>query len=581
MATEAASLAVKITADISGLISGTNKAGSSLRRFGSKVRSGATDFAKYGAAATAAGAAIATALVRRSMSAIDAQAKLAQQLRTTSSSLATLTRAGELAGVEMRKIETAGRTLDVALGKAAQGEKTYAEALGKLGLSAEYLASLPLDQRINEINQALAQNVTEAERAAVAADLFGARNASAIQQLNPQVLAEAARQAELFGRALSDVDAAKVEMANDSLSTIRNAFDGFVEQFTVQLAPILKAVGDQFLKAAEEAGGMGNIAKDAFNLLIKGAGFAMDAVEGLKRVFSVAADTLIATFSKAIGFVITGMDTILLGWQKIAELMGADFAAGGIQSIRDFGAQSEQIAAEALANIQETLNAPMPSAGLQQFAADAIAAGEAAAQAAVAARESVGPAATMMTPEEREAEIDALIDHAHRKLEIEREAEEERTRLAKLEADNRKTVTGKILGQTTALMNSENRKMFEIGKAAAYSQALINTAQGISEAWKLGPILGPPMAALVALNGFAQVKNIKKQQFGGGGAASGGGAAGGAAGSNTQNINAGNQPVSEPRQLVNLTFVGDGFSRGQVEDMANQLVSLRNDGAQF
>lgn len=75
------------------------------------------------------------------------------------------------------------------------------------------------------------------------------------------------------------------------------------------------------------------------------------------------------------------------------------------------------------------------------------------------------------------------------------------------------------LGQGESLMNSSSKSMFEIGKAAAIANATIDTYQGIGKAWALGPILGPPMAALVAAAGFANVANIAKQKIGGGSSA--------------------------------------------------------------
>jgi len=75
------------------------------------------------------------------------------------------------------------------------------------------------------------------------------------------------------------------------------------------------------------------------------------------------------------------------------------------------------------------------------------------------------------------------------------------------------------LGQGESLMNSSSKSMFEIGKAAAIANATIDTYQGIGKAWALGPIIGPPMAALVGAAGFANVANIAKQKIGGGSSA--------------------------------------------------------------
>jgi len=76
------------------------------------------------------------------------------------------------------------------------------------------------------------------------------------------------------------------------------------------------------------------------------------------------------------------------------------------------------------------------------------------------------------------------------------------------------------LSQASSLMNSENRKMFELGKVAAISSAVIDTASGVSKAWALGPIVGPPLAAMVAAAGAAQIATIKSTKFGSGSSSS-------------------------------------------------------------
>jgi hypothetical protein len=73
-----------------------------------------------------------------------------------------------------------------------------------------------------------------------------------------------------------------------------------------------------------------------------------------------------------------------------------------------------------------------------------------------------------------------------------------------------------LSGVAGTLMSAQSKKLFNIGKIAAISTATVNTALGVTEAWKLGPIIGPPLAAMVAAAGIVQIQNIKSQQFGGG-----------------------------------------------------------------
>jgi hypothetical protein len=68
----------------------------------------------------------------------------------------------------MSGIEQATKDLTRRLSQAASGAGPAAEALGRLGLSASELLALPLDERVGRINQAIADFVPAAERAAVA-----------------------------------------------------------------------------------------------------------------------------------------------------------------------------------------------------------------------------------------------------------------------------------------------------------------------------------------------------------------------------------------------------------------------------
>jgi hypothetical protein len=140
--------------------------------------------AAVGAAAAAAG----VAMVRSGLANIDARAKLAQSMRTTVESIQTLAQAGELAGVSMGEIEQATKQLTRRLSEAAGGAGPATEALRRLGLTARELQALPLDQRIVAIQDALNQFVPEAERAAVASDLFGDRTALVFSRIDTATL---------------------------------------------------------------------------------------------------------------------------------------------------------------------------------------------------------------------------------------------------------------------------------------------------------------------------------------------------------------------------------------------------------
>src|SRR5690606_8807968 len=96
---DAGLLSVKITADDKELIAALSRAREAVKSTAANVASAVTKFAALGTAATAAGAAILAGMVRNSLEAVDAQAKLARQLGGTTAAVQGLERAGELAGI--------------------------------------------------------------------------------------------------------------------------------------------------------------------------------------------------------------------------------------------------------------------------------------------------------------------------------------------------------------------------------------------------------------------------------------------------------------------------------------------------
>jgi len=137
-------LKIKVGADTSSLEKGLASSNRTVKNFAIK--------------ATAALMAVRTATASigvAAMNTIDAQAKLAQSLNTTTESIQILDRAGSLAGVSMSSVEQATKDLTRRLSQAAGGTGPAVDALNRLGLTAGELSRMPLDERISKINDAI------------------------------------------------------------------------------------------------------------------------------------------------------------------------------------------------------------------------------------------------------------------------------------------------------------------------------------------------------------------------------------------------------------------------------------------
>lgn len=162
------------------------------------------------------------------------------------------------------------------------------------------------------------------------------------------------------------------------------------------------------------------------------------------------------------------------------------------------------------------------------------------------------------------------------------EREEQETNLALWEEGYRGKldVASNFLGQMSTLMNSSNRQMFEVGKAAAISKAVIDTYTAATGAYSamasipfVGPALGAAAAAAAIVSGLANVQRISSTSFGSKG--SGGGSVGGGIGSSNTGGPGGQQYT--PSTNVNVSLVGESFSQAQVRALIGAINNAAGD----
>ncbi|OJF92794.1 phage tail tape measure C-terminal domain-containing protein [Pararhizobium antarcticum] len=217
------------------------------------------------AAVTVASAAAGVAMIRSGLDNIGAQADMAASLKTTVESLQVLTWAGELAGVSMGEIEQATKKLTTRLSEAAAGSGSAVGALQRLNLTAAELQAMPLDQRIVAIQEALNRLIPEAERAAVASDLFGDKAALAFLRIDSATLREAAQDVQDFGVAVSVADAAQIERTGDAIAKLSLIWLGLTNRLTAAVAPALETVANALANMARSPGPIGGAINALFD----------------------------------------------------------------------------------------------------------------------------------------------------------------------------------------------------------------------------------------------------------------------------------------------------------------------------
>lgn len=145
---------------------------------------------------------------------------------------------------------------------------------------------------------------------------------------------------------------------------------------------------------------------------------------------------------------------------------------------------------------------------------------------------------------------------------------------------------GAFMGQMSLLMNSKSKELFEIGKAAAIGETLINTYKAAMGAYSamasipyVGPALGAAAAAAAIAAGMAQVSAIRSQQYGSGGGAVGTFPANPTTGQPTGDASGGGDGERRrgPTTIINLQG-GEHFSRDQVRSLIEQIAEDTRDG---
>src|SRR5690606_2083563 len=168
----------------------------------------------------------------------------------------------------------------------SSGAGPAAEWIKRLGLNAQELIDMPLDDRVAAIADEISELGSTAEMASAAFAIFGDAGLRMVPMLQQggDAIRAAAREVDEFGLSLSEVDAAQVEAANDAISRIGRAMASFRNQVTVALAGPLKAFADWFSEATKRGSAFREGMSTAFTVVGKAAAVVVDII-GIQIAF--------------------------------------------------------------------------------------------------------------------------------------------------------------------------------------------------------------------------------------------------------------------------------------------------------
>lgn len=290
MAATVGDLAVRVGADITDLKKGMDRGSRTVGRFASKsgrqLRQTANSLAKVGAAAVAAGAAMVAGLYHKGSQAIDAQAKLARSVGSTVVSIQSLERTAELAGIAQDTMGKSAAKLNQRIGEAMRGTGEAVEQFKLLGIEAKTLEGLEADERLAMIaDRMVALNYSSSQAADALRD-FGIREEKMVGLMleGGDAFRSARRDVNEFGMAVSDVDAAKVEAANDAMTAMGVTMKVVANTVAIQLSPFVQEVGERFGQSAKQTKGFKSEIQQAVEGGIRGFAKLADVIHGLRVV---------------------------------------------------------------------------------------------------------------------------------------------------------------------------------------------------------------------------------------------------------------------------------------------------------
>jgi len=409
MARSVAALLVEIGADVTALEIGGKRAAKSMDDLGGRAAELSKKMAALGAAAAAAGAAVVAGLVKSGIDAIDSQAKLARSIGSTIDGLRSLQLASGEAGVSGESLASAMQQLNARLGEAQRGTGEAKKALDMLGLSARDLAKQDADTRIATIADRVKElGLSSAQVADILRD-FGIRGGEMVDFLRQggDAIRAARDDVRAFGLSVSEVDAAKIEAANDAMARIGLTMEAVRNQLAIAFAPILGEIANRFNALAKEHGGFGEMATQlaerlthAFARVADVVHIAQIAFKGLQLTFATIGEVFWKVISAladgfagfvdgitgGVNLIIRGLNSLGANLEQLPSLAESEFMHG-LRSVAD---TAHEITDRVRMELIDLTTADWPSDKVRAFLEDVKAAANEAAAAVAGAQPGNG-----------------------------------------------------------------------------------------------------------------------------------------------------------------------------------------------
>lgn len=545
-------------------------------------------YGKVGLAVGAAAAAVTTfgvAVTKAGIENADQTRKLAQQVGITTEQYSRLTYAFGLNDGSAQDLSKTLLFMEKTLANTADaGGKKVLGVLERLGLEVDVIKQMKPDEAFITLAESISQLENPMDRAQAVTALFGKSSEKMLNLIGEGTprFRELMREADSLGIVVGTKAANAADDFNDSLYTMKENLRGVSVTVANSMAPAFADLSRDLARTLKESGALEAIAKA---LIITLGGVA------------IVANTVSTAFGFA-GKIVGGL----------AAVMGALARGEFREAVRAFTAMADDLAEAAkrsgdtyskILGVEKQIeeqgkDRPAPRTGRQQpgylkkqsFEGDQF--GGSFIKTTGLDDNPLGIYSDMLpgaeVVEERMA-VDRQL-FADNFFELEEMTQKHHIRLRNYDRERNVTrftlgqyydklslqSTAFFFGQMGALMQTNSRRMFEIGKAGAIAETIIQTyraAQGAYAAMAsipyVGPALGVAAAAAAIAVGFARVQAINSTQYGtasGSPVLSSGGFSGPVVSGDAAVVPVAPTPVAQApqssRQTVNVYLSGEG-----------------------
>lgn len=227
----------------------TKKAETSGSKVGAAFSSIAKGAAAIGTAVVGAAATLGTAAYKMATDTA-AQAdeidKLSERTSINREELQRWMHACDQSGVASSSLTTAVKKMS----KAVESDKT-AETFKRIGLNAEELKKMSLEEQFDAITSALADMEDGAERNAIGAELLGGAYTEMLPLLNAgsKGIKDLKEEADALGIVMSETDVKAGVKLGDTIANVKSAFSGLKNNLANAIIPIVQAFADLIIGA--------------------------------------------------------------------------------------------------------------------------------------------------------------------------------------------------------------------------------------------------------------------------------------------------------------------------------------------